>query len=74
MEVEHPQQNSTIDPTQPIFSVTLGMGIRQLRGLIEELKKSFGKTLEQVAHPSTFNVHFFAKYHNFLSLKDLDRT
>lgn len=47
MEVEHPQQNSTLDPAQPIFSVTLEMSIRRLRGLIEEMKKSFGLLLEQ---------------------------
>jgi hypothetical protein len=63
MEVEHPQQNSTADPAQPIFNATLGMSIRQLRGLIEELKKSFGQTLEKVlykAHPSTSNVHILS--------------
>uniref|UniRef100_A0ACD5YNW2 Uncharacterized protein n=1 Tax=Avena sativa TaxID=4498 RepID=A0ACD5YNW2_AVESA len=47
MEVEHPQQNSTVDPAQPIFSVTLEISIRQIRGLIEEMKKSFGQMLEQ---------------------------
>jgi len=47
MEVEHPQQNSTVDPAQPIFSVTLEMSIRQIRGLIEEMKKTFGQMLEQ---------------------------
>ncbi|CAM0943891.1 unnamed protein product [Alopecurus aequalis] len=47
MEVEHPQQNSTVDPAQPIFSVTLEMSIRQLRRFIADLKKSFGQILEQ---------------------------
>ncbi|XP_051192510.1 uncharacterized protein [Lolium perenne] len=47
MEVEHPQQNSTVDPAQPFFSMTLDLSIRQLRRLIQMMKKSFGHMLEQ---------------------------
>ncbi|KAM0926902.1 hypothetical protein ACQ4PT_003063 [Festuca glaucescens] len=47
IEVEHPQQNSTIDPAQPFFSMTLDLSIRQLRRLIQKMKKSFGHMLEQ---------------------------
>ncbi|KAM0829332.1 hypothetical protein ACQ4PT_066949 [Festuca glaucescens] len=47
MEVEHPQQNYTVDPAQPFFSMTLELSIRQLRRLIQKMKKSFGQMLEQ---------------------------
>jgi hypothetical protein len=69
MEVEHPQQNSTVDPVQPFFSMTLDLSIRQLRRLIQMMKRSFGHMLEQVpykAHLSASNVHILSSTIFFL--------
>ena len=74
MEVEHPQQNSTVDPAQPIFSITLEMSIRQLRGFIAELKKCFGQILGQVPYkdnPSTTNLHILSSTINIFFQQNL---
>lgn len=64
IEFEPLQDNSTVEVVQPIFNVTLDRSIRQLRGLIEEMKEDLGHLLEEVP----YELHpFYISYGFFLS-------
>ncbi|KAF7091322.1 hypothetical protein CFC21_093921 [Triticum aestivum] len=47
IELEPLQDDSILQVAQPIFNVTLDMSIRQLRGLIEEMKEDLGHLLDE---------------------------
>ena len=50
IELEPLQDDSILQVAQPIFNVTLDMSIRQLRGLIEEMKEDLGHLLDEVPY------------------------